>query len=106
MMLDIAKDFSPTPGGRYRAEGPHSGEKFRDTLLTPKFLEAEKHGKRLLIRLDHLAGYPTSFLDESFGGLAQKFTIKRVLSVLRFEAEKPYLIQDIHRYIEKRGRAG
>ena len=34
----IARDFSPSPAGRYPADGPFNGEKFRETLLLPAML--------------------------------------------------------------------
>ncbi len=36
-VIRIAKDFSETPGGRSRARGPHSGQKFREDMLEPLF---------------------------------------------------------------------
>ena len=32
--VNIARDFSDTPGGRHRSLGPASGEEFRDHLVT------------------------------------------------------------------------
>jgi len=38
--INIARDFSPTPGPRYIHEGNNSGELFRKEILYPKVLEA------------------------------------------------------------------
>lgn len=100
MEINICKDFSDTPNARYRSEGPYSGEEFRDTLLEPKFLEAKNNGEKLLINLDGGYGYPTSFLEEAFGGLARKYNPGDVLKVLDFVSEdEPSLVNDIKNYI-------
>ena len=36
--LNIAKDFSDTPGPRYNKEGTYSGQSFRETCLYPKLI--------------------------------------------------------------------
>lgn len=64
-MIEIAKDFSKTPAGRYRSDGPASGERFREDFLVPKL----KIDPVVVILLDGAAGYPSSFLEEAFGGL-------------------------------------
>lgn len=58
-------DFSIFPGPRYEVLGPASGEEFRDTKLLPALRE---HGANLIIDLDGVISYGSSFLEESFGG--------------------------------------
>ncbi len=100
MEIHIAVDFSETPGARYRAEGDFSGEEFRDTLLEPKFLEARQKGEKLTINLDGGYGYPTSFLEEAFGGLARKYCATDVLATLVFVSnDEPSLVSEIKEYI-------
>lgn len=96
----IAKDFSDTPGGRYRTDGAASGEEFREFQLKPKFLNARREGTVLEIDLDGAEGYATSFLEEAFGGLAREFGAKAVLKTLKFTcADEPLLIREIESYI-------
>jgi len=59
-------EFSEFPGPRYESLGPHSGEKFRKSVL----LENIKiHQGDISVVLDGAFGYGSSFLDEAFGGL-------------------------------------
>lgn len=41
--INIANEYTKTPGGRFKSEGEFSGEDFRDAILLPKYLEAVKH---------------------------------------------------------------
>lgn len=98
--LSVAKDYSDTPGGRYITDGPYSGEDFRETVLLPKYEEAVKLGEKLLIDLDGTFGYPSSFRDEAFGGLAKIKGAEAVLRVLEFVSlDQPSLIRDIEKDI-------
>lgn len=100
MKISIAKDFSITPGGRYIKEGQFSGEEFRESMLIPKFLEATKNNEKLIIDTDGAYGYPPSFLDESFGGLADTFGIDAVLSRIEIVAnDQPGLVDRISGYV-------
>lgn len=97
------KDFSITPGSRYRDEGKnaHSGQEFREDYLESKFLEASQNNKKLLVNLDGTIGYGTSWLEEVFGGLARKYDKAQVQNTLEFiSEEEPYLIEDINEYIK------
>jgi len=66
--INIAKDFSDTPLGRYRDDGQYSGERFREDFLLPA-LKAEK---TVRVEIDGVEGYGSSFLEEAFGGLVRK----------------------------------
>jgi len=99
-MIVIPKDFSETPGGRHRTDGPNSGEQFRTELLKPQ-IENLREGEKLLIDFDGAYGYPTSFLEEVFGGIAREFGAEKVLSKLDFKSdEEPGLINEIKGYIQ------
>ena len=67
-VVDVAKDFTKTPGGRYRADGKWSGQEFREDKIDP-LLAA---GHDVIIDLDGPEGFTTSFLEEAFGGLVTK----------------------------------
>lgn len=66
-IISIAKEFSRFPAGRYRADGPFSGEQFRDDNLAPAL---SQNGK-VIVDLDGALGYGSSFLEEAFGGLVR-----------------------------------
>lgn len=96
--INIAKDFSDSPGGRYSKEGSFSGEAFRTQILKPKFLEAIKKNEKLEINMDGCFGYPSSFIDESFGGLARELNDFNILDRINIISnDEPGLIK----YIEK-----
>lgn len=102
IMLNIAIEFSDTPDARLKENGKSSAEQFREQILEKKFLTARDNKTSLVINLDGAAGYGTSFLEESFGGLARKYSTNEVLKTLQFISnDEPYLIEDIVRYIEE-----
>lgn len=61
----IAKDFSPSPAGRYPEDGPFNGQLFREKWLLP----AVKEFDEVVVNLNDTGGYGSSFLEEAFGGL-------------------------------------
>lgn len=67
-LIVIAKDFSPSPIGRYRSDSETSGEAFRVDHLAP----ALRSYDRVTVDLDGTDGYGSSFLEEAFGGLIRK----------------------------------
>lgn len=100
IVIYVAKDFSTTPGPRYKKEGEFSGEEFRENILDKKFQEVLANESKLIINLDGTFGYGTSFLEESFGGLARKYKDKDILKHIEFVSEEePYLIDEIKSYI-------
>lgn len=99
--LNIAMEFSKMPGPRKRTEGRYSGEEFLQGLLRRRFLEALDTGSLLHVNLDGATGYPTSFLEEAFGGLAREFGPAKVKENLDITcADEPYLHDQIYRYIQ------
>jgi hypothetical protein len=102
MDISVARDFSTTPGPRKRQDGQFSGQQFLEDVLRPKFTEAIKSGATLRVNLDGVAGYPTSFLEEAFGGLAREFPQNEVDQTLQIVcADEPYQDQEIRRYIRE-----
>lgn len=70
--ISLAKEFSTTPGGRFRVMGPDSGEAFRDILAR----ELRKTTETIEVVLDGAEGYGSSFLEEAFGGLVRLKILK------------------------------
>lgn len=103
-VLSVGREFSRTPGSRYPKEGPFSGEEFRTKLLAPRLRDAIAAGSELVVNLDGTAGYGTSFLEESFGGLVRIDRLREpaLKKVLRFVSnEEPYLVDDLWAYIHE-----
>jgi hypothetical protein len=65
--INIAKDFSDVPLGRYPTDGNFSGERFREERLRPALQKGN-----VVVNIDGTEGYGSSFLDEAFGGLVRK----------------------------------
>ena len=102
MLLRIRTDFSTAPGPRACEEGKHSGEEFRKTVLAPRVRDAIDRKESLLIDLDGTAGYGTSFLEESFGGLIREegFRLAQLKETIRYKSDdEPELIEEIEAYM-------
>lgn len=63
----VARSFTTLPGPRYKRQGPKSGEAFREIVV--KLL---KDYENVVIDLDGVEGYGSSFLDEAFPQLVTK----------------------------------
>lgn len=98
LKLNIAKDYSRIVLGRWRRLGPFSGEDFYETMLLPMYCDAVKKGVQLEIELDGTKGYPSSFLDQSFGELAREKGVDNVRSVIVFHAN---VFQWVIKYIKE-----
>jgi hypothetical protein len=100
--IEIVKDFSDAPMGRYEYEGPFSGELFRKTLLKPKYLEAVEKKEKLTVFFDGAFGYSTSFLEESFGGLVRELKSKEILNNIDLISNDDITVQGlVKKYVRK-----
>ncbi|WP_295145090.1 STAS-like domain-containing protein [uncultured Reyranella sp.] len=88
--INIARDFSSTPVGRFREDGTHTGQHFREDFLIPPL----EKGEDLIIILDGTAGYPSSFIDAAFGGLLRlgRWSSKELLRRVQIRADTPQYV--------------
>lgn len=99
--ISIAKNFSKTPGPRFIKEGSFSAELFLQKVLEKKFTDTFDKDQKIIIDLDGTLGYGTSFLEETFGGLARKYGADKVSEKIEvISKEEPWLLDDIKSYIE------
>ncbi|WP_420415940.1 STAS-like domain-containing protein [Marinovum algicola] len=85
-VIRIADDFNEFPGGRYPEDGDGNGTDFRERFLEP----ALSRGERVKIDLDGTRGYPSSFLEEAFGGLIRKgVSREKIKATFEFVATQP-----------------
>lgn len=74
IILYVKTEFTEFPGLRLHCESSGvSGEDFYHNVLNKRFYEAISSKKRIVVNLDGTAGYPPSFIDESFGRLIYDF---------------------------------
>lgn len=78
-VINIARDFSRTPAGRFYADGPDSGERFRNQFLEPALVEFGT----VVIEIDGTDGYSSSFLAEAFGGIVRKLGLTPDEAIVR-----------------------
>lgn len=83
----ICADYATTPGARYRRDGEFSGEEFLENHLLPKFEKAVAENHLLLIDLDKVWGYPSSFVSGSFGKLSLMKGPDLILRHIRFKSD-------------------
>lgn len=101
--INLALQFSRFPGGRYLADGPDSGERFRVEHLVPALETSEV----LVVKLDGTLGYGSSFLEEAFGGLVRNhnFNPDKLRRTLKLESSDESISIEIWRYIEEAEKA-
>lgn len=97
-VIDVGNDFSRFPGGRVRNDGRYSAEAFREDILLPALRENEQ----ISLHLDSTAGYGSSFLEETFGGLVRlhAFTLETFKSRVILVSDDTILIEEILDYVK------
>lgn len=94
--INVAQNFSRYPAGRYKTDGPYSGEQFRDEILRPVL----DSNDTATIELDGVRGYGSSFLEEAFGGLVRAgYDAAKIRRTFQFEASDSSIISEIEEYI-------
>ncbi len=90
--INIAKDYSDVPSGRFFADGEFNGERFREEWLAPRLDKKEI----VDVVFDGAEGYGSSFLEEAFGGLVREhgygeaFLASHLHLIARTERAKRY----------------
>lgn len=105
--IDVARDFSDKPFGRYQfatadypSDGKWTGDRFRNEHLIPAFINSNE---KIEVYLDNVErGYGSSFFEEAFGGLIREnlpySTIKERLIIIT--EDKDYY-DEIWEYIDE-----
>jgi|SRR5690606_9995739 len=101
MRLSIAQQFSDAPWGRYPTDGDFCGENFREKLLWP----ALQSNEQVVVDLDGVEGFGSSFLDEAFGGIVAHgyLTGPQLKQKLKIQTTNPdfdLYVRAIQRYID------
>lgn len=99
-IINVAKDFSDEPIGRFPSDAEYNGQRFRDEYLFPALSKFDK----VIVDFDGVEGCGSSFLEEAFGGLVRtnklsKEDVLRRLELISKEDES--LIEEITEYIKK-----
>ena len=107
-ILNIGKEYSRNPSGRYPKDGPNSGERFRKDILLPILGSLEPNEKLKIILDDDVKGYGSSFLSEGFGGVVRDghYKASELLSTLILHHDKTdflFFKERIEKYISDMG---
>lgn len=97
--IDLAKQFSTYPFGRYPKHGPDNGERFRTEYLEP----ALRNGGVVSVDISGARGLAPSFLEEAFGGLLRSGFTKADLDqrLVIHSAVDPSLVDEVKGYIDE-----
>lgn len=97
IVVNVARDFTRFPAGRYKRNGSTSGEAFRERFLE----EPLRRGDQIVVELDGTVGYGSSFLEEAFGGVVRslKLPAVEVLNRLDIQSSDSALRDEVVEYI-------
>ncbi|MGU3430723.1 STAS-like domain-containing protein [Enterobacter hormaechei] len=102
MIINVAKDYSKTPFGRYRDDSPYSAERFREEILIPAFVE--NPNEQIIVDFSGvMVGLGSSFLEEVFGGLVRsdQIPIDNIYKNLIIKSKLPIYEGRIFSFIEQ-----
>jgi phosphatidylserine/phosphatidylglycerophosphate/cardiolipin synthase-like enzyme len=86
--LSIRDSFSEYTGLRHCNISDNSGEEFYHNVLNKAFKECYENKEVLIVILDKVDGYASSFLDEAFGNLVYDFTLEIVKQYVEIVSEE------------------
>lgn len=96
MQIDLAKQFSPYPSGRFPTDGSFNGQKFREELLAPALHDAKRASPSaaVVVDIDGVRSFGSSFLEEAFAGLVRsgEFSGDELSRLLVIRCSKPHLL--------------
>lgn len=96
--IHVGRDFSKHPAGRYRDDGPNSGQRFREDFLVPALREADE----VLVVLDGTRGFGSSFLEEAFGGLIREGLSNKFLAThLTIQGKDSGYVSEARQYVRE-----
>lgn len=81
--VNVATQFTKLPGLRYIRLGRFSGEEFRQKFL----VEPLRNGRSVVVELDGVRGYGSSFLEEAFGGVVRELNLDTDDALRRLKVE-------------------
>jgi hypothetical protein len=95
--VNVAREFTRYPSGRYRRNGTTSGEEFRQRFLEGPLVR----GESVVVELDGTIGYGSSFLEEAFGGLCRTTDVAAdaILERISLDTSDDQLKAEIRQYI-------
>lgn len=94
--IEVAKQFSRAPVGRFISDGPNSGQRFRERFLAP----ALRRGETVIVDFRGTRAVGSSFLEEAFGGLIRGgFESSDLLRRISIIARDPSMDIEIKRYL-------
>lgn len=99
--INVGVAFARYPAGRYRTDGPHSGQRFREEFLVPVLNE---QAGIIEIDLTLARGLKSSFLEEAFGGLVRAgFDATQLVKRFTFVSQDATIGEEILDYIRRQG---
>lgn len=105
-ILNVGKDFSTDPIGRYRTDSKASGEAFREDALIPALKKLQPNDKLQIILDDGVESYGSSFLTEGFAGAVKYgyYTKEQLLELIEIkysEDDFKFYSEKIYQYIKE-----
>jgi hypothetical protein len=93
--INLALTTSPFLGGRFRSQGPSSGEAFRDDILIPLLKVVDL----VDIDFDGILGPTPGFFEEAFGGLIRVYGREALLHLCLVATSNKHLVTQVESYL-------
>jgi len=93
MIIDLAREFSPYPSGRFAGDSEFNGTRFRVEFLEPALRAAKESHQKVTVDIDGVRSFGSSFLEEAFAGLIRLGVYRRddLRDLLEVRCTKPHL---------------